>query len=558
MSLPDATITIQDGQLGQVPASVANASVKIGVCSDGLVGTIYSANDNGTAAAALGQGPLLDAAAQTLSVAGGPVYMLPINPSAAGSASAVARPIAVGAGTVAVSFAPRQTIQIKITLGGANGTATFAIALGGGTYGANVATTGGTFNYAVPATLTTITLASGQTWVLNDVYTIATDGTITLSGSGPAASNVTQASSPLDSYGLVSLAITTGGALGTAVFTYSLDGGDNVSGQILVPSGGKYAIPQTGVVLTFASTFTLGDTYTFTTTAAGFNNTDITNALTTLLASSTDFGFVHIVGAGANAAAAAATAAVIDTSMTAAQVAYRFILGVMECPTSESDSTIATAFANVVAVRVGVCAGDCELVSPLNGRILRRNIAWSYTARLALIQAGEDPGFVGRGALPNIVSLYRNEFATPALDAARFVTARSFPGRAGYFITNGNMMAGAGSDFNLVQRRRVMDVACRVVRNASLPFLNASVRVDKKTGFIDERDAQAFEATVNSQLRAAVVATGMASDSSVVMNRTTNILATNSEPVTVRVLPLAYLKFLNINIGFTNPAALAV
>ena len=68
MSLPDATITIQDGQLGQVPASVANASVKIGVCSDGLVGTIYSANDNGTAAAALGQGPLLDAAAARVAI----------------------------------------------------------------------------------------------------------------------------------------------------------------------------------------------------------------------------------------------------------------------------------------------------------------------------------------------------------------------------------------------------------------------------------------------------------------------------------------------------------
>lgn len=570
MSLPDAVIIVQDGQLGQVPPSVANASVKVGICSDGVVGQIYSANDNGTAQTLLGQGPLVDAMAQSLSVAGGPCYGVPITPSAVGTASAVATPIHLGAGTVAVTFVPRQAIAVKITLGGTNGTATIAFALGGGTYGASTTTTGGTFAVLVPGTLTTVTLAAAQTWVIGDVYTIGTDGSVTLSGSGPAATNVTQASSPLDAYS-VQLAITTAGAIGVAQFTYSLDGGDNISGQILVPSSpGKYTITNTGVQLTFASTFTAGDTYTFTTSTAGFSNSDITTALTLLNASATDYGFVHIVGANTGTVeatvtnATAATAVVIDTAMTAAFVSYRFVFAVMEAPTTLStgvaiaDSALATSFASTVAVRVGVCVGDVELVSPLNGRILRRNFAWAYTARLALIPAGEDPAWVGRGALPNVVSLYRDEQKTPALDAARFVTSRTFPGRAGYYVTNGNMMAAAGSDFNLVQRRRVMDISCRVVRNAELPYVNGSVRVDRKTGFIDERDAQSFEATVNSQLRAAVVATGMASDSTVVMNRTTNILATNTEAVSVRILPLAYLKTINTNIGFVNPAALAV
>lgn len=564
MSLPDVSIVVQDGQLGLVPASVANASVKVGVCSDGIVGQIYSANDNGTAQAALGQGPLVDAGAQTLSVAGGPVFFVPINPSAAGAASAVTTPIHLGTGAVAVGFAPRQSVQVKITLGGANGTGTFAIALGGGSYGASVATVGGTFNYAVPGTLTTITLAAAQTWVLNDVYTIATDGTVTLSGSGPAATNVTHADSPMDAYS-VQLAITTGGALGTAQFTYSVDGGDNISGQILVPSGGKYAIPQTGIVLTFSSTFTLGDTYVFTTTSAGFSNSDITAALTTLNASATDYGFVHIVGAGANAAAAAATAAVIDSAMTAAFVAFRYVFAVMECPTSESDSTIATAFANVAATRVGVCAGDVALVSPINGRVFRRNLAWAYTARLADILAAQSPAAVEDGPLKNIgsllvagapVSLYRDEAKTPLLDAARFVTARTFPGAVGYFITRGMMMAPSGSDFSRVTRRRVMDIACRVVRAAELRWLNKTVRVDKKTGFILEKDAQRFEHEVNGALNAVLLDASppLASDCTVVMSRTTNILSTNSEPVSISIVPLGELENIITTIGFKNPA----
>jgi hypothetical protein len=558
MALPDATITVLDGQLGLVPASVANAHAKIGVCSDGIVGTVYSANDNGTAQTLLGQGPLVDAMSHTLTVAGGPVYALPINPSAVGTASAVVRGIAVGAGVLTVTLAPKVSIAIKITTGGANGTGTFAISLGGASYGANVATTGGSFAYAIPGTLTTITLAAAQTWVLNDIYTIATDGTVSLAGTGPAASNVTHADSPLDAYNVLITTVTTG-APGTGVFTWSWDGGNSTSGQVLIPSSGKYAIPSTGVVLNFSGTFTAGDTYTFTTTSAGYSNSDITTALTTLNNSAVEFGFVHIVGMGANSAAAAATAAVIQTAMVSAFTGYRFIRAVMECPTNgsgastEADSVVAAAFGSVSADRVSVCAGDAALSSPLTGRIQRRNLAWVYTARLALIQPGESPAFVGRGALPAVVSIYRDELKTPLLDASRFVTLRTHRGTPGYYITRGMMMAPAGSDFSKIERCRVMDVACRIARAAELPFVNGSVRINKD-GTINEKDAQNFEGIINSKLKAGVVNTGDASSSTVVMNRSANILSTGIAPVSVRIVPLGYLEIIQTSIGFNNPA----
>jgi len=131
---------------------------------------------------------------------------------------------------------------------------------------------------------------------------------------------------------------------------------------------------------------------------------------------------------------------------------------------------------------------------------------------------------------------------------------RTFKGYPGYFITNGNMMATYGSDFSLVQFRRVMDRACQVVRAAEIPMLSSEVRVDLKTGFIDERDAQEFESKVGTQLKTALVATGNASDASVTLNRTTNLLESASEPVTVSIVPLAYLKQLDNTIGFANPS----
>jgi len=554
MAIPDVQITVQDNGLGIVPASVANAHFKIGVCSSGVVGQVYGFSDPAVLQSTLGQGPLVDAIGHALAVSGGPVYAVPVNPSTYGTNGSITH-TGPGTGTVTASLAPASTILIKVSTGGTLTNMQFQISIGGGAYSAPVVSSASA--YPIPGTLTSITFAAA-TWVVGSIYTLDTTGVITLTtdpGGGIAASNITQSSSPLDAYSVL-LTITTGGALGTAVFTYSIDGGNTVSGQIATPGGaGKYAIPNTGVVAVFSGTFTAADTYAWTTTAASFNNTDMTNAFTALFAAAPTWGFGHIVGAASNSAGSAAQAAVVDTQMTTAQGQFRFAFCMIECPTAESDSTVAAAFASFSSLRTMVCAGDVGAVSPLNGRTLRRNCAWVVAAHIAGIKPGEDPSWIGSATpVKNVASLYRDEVKTPFLDAARFTTMRTVQGRPGYYITNGNLMAPGGSDYSLVQRRRVMDVACNIVRAGELPFLNGSMRVQATTGYIDERDAQQFEAKVNSQLKAGVVATGDASASSVVVNRTTNVLSTNNLPVTVRLVPLFYAKQISTNIGFSNPA----
>lgn len=555
MSIPQLRMTIEDGGLSLTPASIANVHVKAGVCSKGIVGSLYSFSDMGAMTSTLGQGPLVDAGAHSLAVAGGPLYFLVVNPSSFGTNGSVTH-TGPGSGTVTASAQPAQAYAVKIGTGGTNGTATFQVSIAGGAYGAVVTTTAGAFTYAIPGMLSKVTLASGQTWVANDVYSVATDGTVTLTGTGPASSNVTHTDSPLDAYSVL-ITITTGGALGTAVFTYSVDGGNTTSGQVATPGSGKYAIPGTGVMATFAGTFTVGDTYAWTTTAAGYSTSDLTTSFTTLLGNSAEWSIAHVVGTWANAAAAASAAAICDAQMTIAENQFRYVRCVLECPTTESDSTVASAFSSFVSARTCVCAGDFGAVSPLNSRVIQRNCAWTVTARLAGIQPGEDAAWVGRGALKNVSSLYRDEQKTEFLDAQRFTTLRTIPGVTGYYITNCNTMAAPGSDYGSMARARVMDAACRIVRQAEIPYLNGTMRVDPKTGYIIEKDAQAFEAKVNSKLKSGVVGTGDASASSVVVNRTSNILSTQNLPVTVRVVPLAYMKTITTSIGFSNPAAVA-
>jgi hypothetical protein len=176
----------------------------------------------------------------------------------------------------------------------------------------------------------------------------------------------------------------------------------------------------------------------------------------------------------------------------------------------------------------------------------------------------DDFGRVAAGGLTNCsfkatvtsLSSGRDEAATPGLDAARFTTLRSIMGRSGVFCTAGRSLANAGSDYQLLQYGQVMDVACFYARDTLLGYLNASIRVDKKTGYILERDAQAIEAQCLGVLNEKIVNIGDASSASVVVNRTTNILSTQTLIVSVRVVPLGYARAITVDIGFQNPATL--
>lgn len=552
--IPNVKIRVQDGGLGQLPASSANTQIKVGVCSDGAVGTIYLVSNLGALTTTLGQGPLVEAAAVALAAAGGPILCLPINPSAAGAASAVTH-TGTGTGAVAVSFAPRQTVQLKVITGGVGGAMQYAISLGGGVYGATQNSVAGTFTYAVPGTLTTLTITD-HTYTLGDVWTVSTLGVVTVVGAGTAGW-ITQASNPLDAYN-VQVSIDVAGGVGAGQFEVSMDGGTTKSGAILIPSGGAFQPPNTGVVLTFSSTFVVGDLYVFTTTTAGFNGTDVTNACTVALGSAVAWGFLHLVGTAANAAGAVTIAGVLSTQMNLAFLAYLFVFAVHETPIVEVDATIVTAFQNFVSIRVSSCCGDLAVQSPISGLIFRRNNAWEYAGRLAAIIPSEDAGFFARGPLPSTKGIYPNfgasTFDPTTLDGGRFTTPRQHPGEPGYFLTHGLMMCSPGSDFNLVQRIRVMNLACQITRRAELPYLNGSFRVDPSTGFIDERDAAAFEGKVNAKLSAGLVPAN-ASAATASVDRGANILSTSTLPVTVSIVPLFTAEVIDTQIGFSNPAA---
>lgn len=467
--LPDVYVTVKDGGLGVVPLPAENIHAKIGVSSQGPLNQVVAVSDLKALTDTFGTGPLVEAAAVALALAGGPVYLVRAN---AGSAGTV--------GTVTVQRVGSST------------------------------------------------------------------GTVSVSGS------------PNDAYEVIVEITRTGASTGTGAFRYSLDGGYTWSSERTL--AGTYTLENTGLTLTFtdgagATKFEKGDRFTFSTTPPGMTSGDIMTALNTLLTDQREWGFVHIVGA-----ASAAIFAAVDSAISGATANGRYAFAVLEARDIAQNETaatwasaIATEYANSASTRISVVAGYGRVVSPLTGRIHRRSLAWPYAGRLSAIPIAEDPGRVATGPVPGIVELYHDEARSPGLDDAGFVTFRTFVGMSGYYVTNGRMKAPQGSDYDLVQNRRVVDKACTVATIAGRRYVNESVRVDAQ-GLIDERDARAIESYIKGQLEAVLVAPGSASDVDVTLNRASNVLSTRQTQITLRIRPLGYLKTIEVEVGFTNPA----
>jgi hypothetical protein len=558
VAIPNVTLTFVDGGLGIVTPGPGGAQAKIGVSLSGTELAVQPIGNSTAAKSTLVGGPLCDATCQLCDVAGTAVYAVPCPIESAGSVTATFAHVGTGACVVSATCATHVPVVVTCTTAGTLGTAAFTFAVNGGAAGAPVTSvTGSTWVYRVPGTFLVLTFAAG-TYVGASTYTCTTAGAITVGGGG--IDTVTGAASPIDAYSVL-LTITTAGARGTSQFTYSLDGGVNTSAAITTAA--TYVIPGAGIKLAFTdAAAVLGDTYTGTAVPPATNNTDIGAALTALIASSALFEGVHIVGTPSSSANAATLASAVEAKMVTAAAARKWLFALIEAPTggADTDAVEAAAFASFTSVdgRTQVCAGDAYVTSTATGLILKRNNAWVTSARIAASKMSEDPGKVLLGPLPNVTSIVRDENATPLLHDARFITLRTIPGQTGYYVTGYPTMATTVSDYADGSNVRVINRAATIAYSAFAQYLNADVRIDSTTGYIDERDALDIDNNVTMKLQAALMGDrGTFTDecSTVVaqLSRTDNLLSNPTANATVYIVPKGKLKVIAVNIGFRNP-----
>lgn len=407
---------------------------------------------------------------------------------------------------------------------------------------------------------------------------------VTHTGTGVGA--ITLSGNPYDTYyGLVT--VTTGGTQGTAgiVLTVSLDAGRTVYATINLGTASTYVIANTGITLNFgAGTYVAGDTFAWVSTEPLWNDAGVASALQALWNLPNTFLDVLIVGDATGSDVTAFDG--YATTLFNKRRYTRFLTNARDATwggtSTETESTWIAAIeadhANDSTTRVSVSGGHYNAISPISQTQFRRPASWFAGQRDSGVAIQVDLGRVKDGALPEMVIptkqsgwpfgtpnansadgfIYHDESVNPGLDDARFLSLWSLTGDPGLFIKNPNLMAPPGSDFNWLQHGHVIDVACYIWYKFAINLLSDSVRVNKTTGFILDTDAQAIEMRGTAQLRDALLAPGAVSDVFATVSRTDNILSTSTLTTTVSVIPLGYIKSVNTQITFVNPAIAAV
>ncbi|HEU4406759.1 MAG TPA: DUF2586 family protein, partial [Polyangiaceae bacterium] len=390
-----------------------------------------------------------------------------------------------------------------------------------------------------------------------------TNGTVTRTGSGPS-SGVTVSGAPLDDYQGV-VRIKRGGAVGTATFDLSIDGGKTFSAEYVSAASVATFAAKTGLTLAFAAgTYVAGDTYTWGSAGPTYSTNDLNAALDALKFSAYPIEWVHVVGTvgGVDDATKVTNFAALVVAVAAEMEEWfqagRFAFAIVEAPDVPDAAFNVSAIQNLSTIRVHGAGGYATVVSQVDGAQRKRSVGWPYATQLARVAVHESPGWVEKGPVPGVLDIARDEFKSEALDPLRFTTMRTFNvwEIPGFFLTRGQGFAPPGSDFALVQKLRVMNRACSLVRAAFGRFVNYSPLVSPSTGFIDEGEALAIDRIGERAIRDGLMsgATPSVSGCKVTVVLDHNVQGTRKLLVRVRVIPRADVEFLETVIGFSNPA----
>jgi hypothetical protein len=394
-------------------------------------------------------------------------------------------------------------------------------------------------------------------------------------GANNAIGLVVATSAPKINAQIVVVIIATTGALAGTTFQYSLDGGLTFSPTLAAAA--TVPLGTTGITLEFGSgvtnTYAVGAQYTGTAFAPHYNATDLGNAFTGIdqTTGAPPFDFFVFAGEAATAATAATLFSTIATKMASYASAndryYRAIMGSGE----GSAASVVTAFSAVTSERVAVMYGKFRVAPPFAaiGRGLPQVPALNAAAMRAAgnvisTDLAQTSGAASVGPLVGATAVTDEYAVSTGLDDIKVGTLRTSANDVGLFITNVWLKSASGSDFQYWQHGRIMDQACRVVSREHWRLASSSVVTKTDgSGQIQEASAQSVEKRVQRALDNEVGSavrgvgpetvdgsTGHVSDQRYQVDRTNNVLSTNTLVATVALVPRGYLKTLRATLSF--------
>ncbi|MCB9584556.1 MAG: hypothetical protein H6718_04130 [Polyangiaceae bacterium] len=384
---------------------------------------------------------------------------------------------------------------------------------------------------------------------------------------------------PLDEY-QVYIEVVSGGVIATSgiKYRYSLDGGTTFGPVYPLGTATSITLPAfTGGVKVNLSAGTLvaGDSFSFEAFPETFTDGELSTALDSLASTSKDWEFV-LVALDVDATMAMTVATWLATLHS--QNKHKFgIVSFRAQSSTETANDYLTAFETfrgaVESSDLVVTADRCDLLSSIpgvSGR-LRRPPSLAIAGLVSVMSPETDGAALDskyandRGPLlgVSIKDSNGNPVYTDAtlgvgsaLDDLQATVLRSWQGYSGTYINNLRLLSSPDSDATWLQHRRVLNLARGLFYQAAVRILSKPLQVDRRTGFLSEKQIQSIEARINAILQTGLLVKPMASAVKFTASRNDPIL-TNPFRFSGRlsILPLAYAKEITAEVAFVATLA---
>lgn len=391
-------------------------------------------------------------------------------------------------------------------------------------------------------------------------------GTINKDGSGSGKMIIE--GSPTNVFDII-VNITAQGAVNSAAFIASIDGGYSFTDELTIPVSGEYELAGTGLTLKFtdaanagdvASSFLINDSYKAKTTAPAMTNGDIMSAIKQLRVFNQEHEFCHIVGPTNLAAwqmVSVAQAELMD-------VYHKPMFFVMEAA-MPPEGDITDWALQMEADRKQVKNTDIQVITAW-GRLVTLDgvsrivnlagmVCGMYARASVQISIGKtrtEAGFgIPKTQLSELLPAGMDNTIIEILDLAGYLTFREYDGLDDYFVYHTKMMCPPGSDYRYAEDIRVKNKIIRETRKEGLLILNDDIDLEDVQGELETR-AKFMFTPLQRMINAKEISSA---EITVPAGQAATIIEDETMRVKIRYLSRGYIREIEVDLGRSAPSS---
>lgn len=386
--------------------------------------------------------------------------------------------------------------------------------------------------------------------------TPGTAGTVSKTGTG--AGTVTVSGTPSDAFSC-RVKVITGGAPGTAVVQFSVDGGLNYGTSLTTPASGTLDVGSTGMKAAFTGTFVAGDEYSWSSTAPAMTTAHVLDAMNLALSNYRGrFEFFVVVGS-TTAPFWTSVSTLLQTELARHNPVFAILdAGGVDATTKDTDVAAKVTAASGFSSRFVMLVALQTVMANALGEVMVR------------VPVGALAGILSKGKVSDSVGVLNDDFGKiqPALalnpscltegdlvllDGAGYTVPRWYDGYPELFFNNGNILSPPGDPYDDVEKVRVAGKLMRLCRVAALRSLHLDAATSQSYAFGGAAGLAYLEEELRRAARVMLVAGELYGFEPKVLSTPEDVYQTKTVQVRLAYSTNPKMKKINLTFDLVSP-----